>query len=60
MTAKLLHSVFALPLVICVTGFFLSAGTSAKPSSVMAKTTLKLVGLRTEYKEHPLGIESPG
>jgi alpha-L-rhamnosidase len=58
MTAKLLHSVFALPLGICVTGFFLSAGTSAKPSSVVAETTLKLVGLRTEYKEDPLGIDT--
>lgn len=58
MTARVLHSVFPLLLVICLTGFVPSASTSLLAYSGRTGTTLKLVGLRTEHKENPLGIDT--
>ena len=57
MLARLLHSVFALPLVISVMGFFPSVGTPVLAYSGKTGTTLKLIRLRTEYKVNPLGID---
>ncbi len=58
MLARLSHSVFALPLLIYLTGFFPSAGTSPLAHSGMTETMLKLTALRTEYKNNPLGIDT--
>ena len=57
MLTRLFHSVFALPLVICVMGLFPSVGTSVLAYSGKTGTTLKLIRLRTEYKVNPLGID---
>jgi alpha-L-rhamnosidase len=43
--------------MICVMGFFPSVGTSVLAYSGKTGTTLKLIRLRTEYKENPLGID---
>jgi alpha-L-rhamnosidase len=58
MLAGLSYSVFALPLVICLARFFLPAGASLSASPRSEETKLKLVGLRTEYKDNPLGIDT--
>lgn len=58
MPARLSHSLFALPLVIYLTGFFLSDSRSLLAYSGTTETTLELVALRTEYKNNPLGIDS--
>src|SRR5215471_1652523 len=58
MAARALHSIFTLHLIVYLT--FLSSAVSASiwTCSERAETTLKLAGLRTEYKENPLGIDS--
>jgi alpha-L-rhamnosidase len=56
MTARLLQSVCALPLIGLT--FFLSVSTSLSAQSEQPATTLRLTGLRVEYKENPLGIDA--
>jgi len=53
MITRLEHPVFLLSFTICVTGLFPPAATP-----LLAQTTLKLAGLRTEYKENSLGIDT--
>ncbi|PYV45630.1 MAG: alpha-L-rhamnosidase [Acidobacteria bacterium] len=57
MLGGLLRSVFPLSPMICLMGFFPSVSTSMLAYSGKTETTLKLVRLRTEYKENPLGID---
>src|SRR2546426_8634814 len=58
MLAGLLRSIFSLSPVICLMAFFPSVGTSLLGYSGKTEATLKLVGLRTEYQENPLGIDT--
>lgn len=56
MIRRLLTSVFALPFVIFLTILSPPPGVSHSAHHT-AETTLKLIGLRAEYKENPIGID---
>lgn len=59
MAARLLCSLLALWFVKSSAVFVSAAGTSLAAYAAQAATTLRLTGLRTEYKENPLGVDSP-
>ena len=58
MAARLSRAVFALLLVVCLMVLYPAAGTLPLAYAGRAETMLKLTGLRTEYKENPLGIDA--
>jgi alpha-L-rhamnosidase len=58
MLAKSFPSVFALSLVISLTGFLQLSSVAIGVQLGLTETTLKPVSLRTEYKHNPLGMDS--
>ena len=58
MTVKRFHFVSALPLVVCLVWLSPAAGRTLLAYSGRPETAPGVVGLRTEYKKDPLGIDS--